>query len=154
MHWESEAFMMYHEETETQVGKHYTNDLHHIEADKNNPSTSNFMIAFLFALSFGFMIVRLGKEAQKTSYLFWMMHQTIYLSPLSKREPKNKGAQKTSYINYKSGIKEKKILAFPDNNFFAFPPIGFVFKPEENVADDNNDVNTDNTVSPNIYIFL
>jgi len=60
MHWESEAFMMYHEETETQVGKHYTNDLHHIEADKNNPSTSNFMIAFLFALSFGFMIVRLG----------------------------------------------------------------------------------------------
>lgn len=65
MHWESEAFMMYHEETETQVGKHYTNDLHHIEADKNNPSTSNFMIAFLFALSFGFMIVRLGKENPK-----------------------------------------------------------------------------------------
>ena len=126
MHWESEAFMMYHEETETQVGKHYTNDLHHIEADKNNPSTSNFMIAFLFALAFGFMIVRLGKEAQKTSYLFWIMHQTIYLSPLSKREPKNKGAQKTSYINYKSGIKEKKILAFPDNNFFAFPPIGYL----------------------------
>ena len=65
MHWESEAFMMYHEETETQVGKHYTNDLHHIEADKNNPSTSNFMMAFIFALAFGFMIVRLGKENPK-----------------------------------------------------------------------------------------
>ena len=42
----------------------------------------------------------------------------------------------------------------PSIKYFAFHPIGFVFKPEENVADDNNDVNTDNTVSPNIYIFL
>ena len=44
---------MYHEETETQVAKHYANDLHHIEPDKHNPTTSTFVVRFLFALAFG-----------------------------------------------------------------------------------------------------
>ena len=41
------------------------------------------------------------------------------MGALSKREPKNKETQKTSYIN-------TIIRAFPDNYFFAFPPIGYL----------------------------
>ena len=57
--------------------------------------------------------------------------------------------------NFVKSKFKKKIANIPSIKYFAFPPIGFVFKPEENVADDNtNDVNTDNTVSQNIYIFF
>ena len=65
MHFESRGFMMYHEETETQVAKHYANDLHHIEPDKHNPITSNFVVRFLFALAFGPFLVKLGKKTMK-----------------------------------------------------------------------------------------
>ena len=61
---------------------------------------------------------------------------------------------KYELCNFKKFLLQKYNIKPNINEYFAFPPLGFVFKPEENIGDDNNDVNTDNAVSPNIYIFF